>query len=163
MGIGLSQIKHVKLPVADLRRSALWYRELFDLELVAEYAEQGEVRGVSLLDRDGGFEIALRQREYCAGQPRLAGFDVFALRSPTKELLATIAERCDRLGVQRTQEWDSPGYGAGMDIPDPDGTLVRIVWHDPQGPSGFLGIAFDADRQPQPYSQPRLDLGGQPG
>jgi catechol 2,3-dioxygenase-like lactoylglutathione lyase family enzyme len=50
----LSQIKHVKLPVADLRRSALWYRTLFDLELVAEYVEQGDVRGVSLLDRDGG-------------------------------------------------------------------------------------------------------------
>jgi catechol 2,3-dioxygenase-like lactoylglutathione lyase family enzyme len=163
VGIGLSQIKHVKLPVADLRRSASWYRELFDLELVAEYAEQGEVRGVSLLDRDGGFEIALRQREYCAGQPRLAGFDVFALRSPTKELLATIAERCDRLDVQRTEVWDYPGSGAGFDIPDPDGTLVRIVWHDPQRPPGFLGVAFDADGRPQPYRQPRLDLGGQPG
>jgi catechol 2,3-dioxygenase-like lactoylglutathione lyase family enzyme len=58
MGIGLSHIKHVKLPVTDLRRSAAWYRSLFDLELIAEYVEQGEVRGVSLFDRDGGFEIA---------------------------------------------------------------------------------------------------------
>jgi catechol 2,3-dioxygenase-like lactoylglutathione lyase family enzyme len=99
MGVGLTQIKHVKLPVTDLRRSASWYQALFDLELVAEYVEQGEVRGVSLLDRDGGFEIALRQREYCTGQPRLAGFDVFALRSPTEQLLAGIAERCDRLGI----------------------------------------------------------------
>jgi hypothetical protein len=84
------------------------------------------------------------------------------LRSPTKELLTTIAERCDRLGI-RAEGWDSPGYAAGFDIPDPDGTLVRIVWHDSEGPSGFLGVAFDADGQPQPYSQPRLDLGGQPG
>jgi hypothetical protein len=38
VGIGLSQIKHVKLPVADLRRSASWYRGLFDLELIAESA-----------------------------------------------------------------------------------------------------------------------------
>jgi hypothetical protein len=53
------------------------------------------VRGVSLLDRDAGYEIALRQREYCAGQPRLAGFDVFALRSPTRELVTTITERCE--------------------------------------------------------------------
>jgi catechol 2,3-dioxygenase-like lactoylglutathione lyase family enzyme len=163
VGIGLSQIKHVKLPVADLPRSASWYQELFDLELVAEYVERGEVRGVSLLDRDGGFEIALRQREYCAGQPRLAGFDVFALRSPTDELVTTIAGRCDRLGIQHTEVWHYPGYGAGLDIPDPDGTLVRIVWHDPQRPSGFLGVTFDADGQPHPYSQPRLDLGGQPG
>jgi catechol 2,3-dioxygenase-like lactoylglutathione lyase family enzyme len=34
VGIGVSQIKHVKLPVADLRRCAAWYRALFDLELV---------------------------------------------------------------------------------------------------------------------------------
>jgi hypothetical protein len=88
------------------------------------------VLGVSLLNRDGGFEIALRQREYCAGQPRLAGFDVFALRSPTEELLTTIADRCDRLGIQRTEVRGYPGYGAGLDIPDPDGTLVRIIWHD---------------------------------
>jgi catechol 2,3-dioxygenase-like lactoylglutathione lyase family enzyme len=163
VGIGLSQIKHVKLPVADLRRSASWYRALFDLELVAEYVEQGEVRGVSLLDRDGGFEIVLRQQEYCAGRPRLAGFDVFALRSPTEELLTTVAERCDRLGIQHTEVSGYPGYGAGFDIPDPDGTLVRIVWHDPQHLSGFLGAAFDAHGRLQPYHQPRLDLGGQPG
>ncbi|HEY3009609.1 MAG TPA: VOC family protein [Micromonosporaceae bacterium] len=158
MGIGLSQIKHVKLPVADVRRSASWYWALFDLELVAEYVEQGEVRGVSLLDRDGGFEIALRQREYCAGQPRLAGFDVFALRAPTEQLVTSIAERCDRLGIQRTEVRSDPAYGAGMDIPDPDGTLVRIVWRSPQAPSDFLGVAFDADGQPQRYHQPRLEL-----
>lgn len=164
MGIGLSQIKHVKLPVSDLRRSATWYRALFDLELVTEYVEDGEVRGVSLLDRDAGFEIALRQREYCAGQPQLAGFDVFALRSPTRELVATVAERCDQFGIQHTDVWDFPGYGAGLDIPDPDGTPVRIVWHDPEGgfASGFLGVATDAEGKPQPYREPRLDLSGRP-
>jgi imidazolonepropionase-like amidohydrolase len=60
---------------------------LLELELVTEHVEDGEVRGVSLLDREAGFEIALRQREYCAGQPRLAGFDVFALRSPAREFV----------------------------------------------------------------------------
>ncbi len=82
---------------------------------------------------------------------------------PTQELLTTIAERCDRLGIQHTEVWGYPGYGAGFDIPDPDGTLVRIVWHDPQGPSGFLGVAFDATGSHSPSRQPRLDLGGQPG
>jgi catechol 2,3-dioxygenase-like lactoylglutathione lyase family enzyme len=163
VGIGLSKIKHVKLPVTDLQRSASWYRALFDLELISEFVEQGEVRGVSLLDRDGGFEIALRQREYCAGQPSLAGFDVFALTAPSEELVTTIAERCDRLRIERTEVQRLAGYGAGLDIPDPDGTLVRIVWHDPRRPSGFLGAAYDADGRPHPYHQPRLDLGGPPG
>lgn len=159
MGIGLSHIKHVKLPVADLQRSASWYRALFDLELIAEYVEQGEVRGVSLFDRDGGFEIALRQREYCAGPPNLAGFDVFALSSPTEELVSAIAERCDRLGVQRTEVLSYPRYGAGFDIPDPDGTLVRIVWRDPESMAGFLGLEMDSGTEPQPYRQPRLAPG----
>ena len=70
MGIGLSHIKHVKLPVTDLRRSASWYRALFDLELIAESVEQGEVRGVSLFDRDGGFELALRRVLRRLAQPR---------------------------------------------------------------------------------------------
>jgi hypothetical protein len=128
------------------------------------YVTAVRMRGVSLLDRDAGFEIALRQREYCVGQVRLAGFDAFAVRSPTRELVATIAERCDQFGIQRTVVWDYPGYGAGLDIPDPDGTLVRIVWHDPEGgfASGFIGLAADAEGKPQPYREPRLDLSGRP-
>jgi catechol 2,3-dioxygenase-like lactoylglutathione lyase family enzyme len=158
MGVGLSQIKHVKLPVSDLRRSASWYRALLDLELVTEYFEDGEVRGVTLADRGAGFEIALRQREYCAGQPRLAGFDVFALRAPTRQLVDSIAERCDGLGVERTDVWDFPGFGRGFDVPDPDGMPVRIVWHDPQGgfAGGFIGIATDTDGRQEPYYEPRL-------
>jgi catechol 2,3-dioxygenase-like lactoylglutathione lyase family enzyme len=162
MGLGLSQIKHVKLPVADLRRSALWYRTVFDLDVVVEYVEVGEVRGVMLRDPDGGFEIALRQREYCAGQPAVVGFDVFALRSPTRQLLDSIAARCDRLGVLRTEVWDFPGFGAGLDIPDPDGIPVRVVWHDPQGgfSAGFVGVETDAEGRPGTYDEPRLDLSG---
>ena len=160
MSIGLSQIKHVKLPVTDLRRSASWYCNVFDLELATEYAEQGEVLGVRLLDRKGRIEIALRQREHCPGEPQLAGFDVFALLSPTKEQLMTIAERCDRLGIAHTEVLDFPGFGAGFDIPDPDGTHVRIAWHDPHGgySSGFVGFDSNADGQPRTYSNPRLDL-----
>jgi catechol 2,3-dioxygenase-like lactoylglutathione lyase family enzyme len=160
MGIGLSQIKHVKLPVSDLRRSASWYRTLLDLDLVTEYFEDGQVRGVTLADRGAGFEIALRQREYCAGQPNLAGFDVLALRAPTRDLVDSIAERCDRLDVKRSEIWDFPGFGRGFDVPDPDGMPVRIVWHDPEGgfASGFIGIATGAAGRPEPYYEPRLSL-----
>ena len=161
MGIGVSRIKHVKLPVSDLRRSADWYRELFDLELVTEYAEDGDVRGVSLLDREAGFEIALREREFCVGRPDLTGFDVFALAAPTEQVLAEIVDRCDRRGIAHTEVWRFPGFGAGLDIPDPDGIPVRIVWHDPDGPLGrdFLGMESDADGQPRTYQQPRLQPG----
>jgi catechol 2,3-dioxygenase-like lactoylglutathione lyase family enzyme len=58
MGIGLTKIKHVKIPVTDVQRSVAWYQSLLDLELYMEFVEQGVVRGASLLDRDGGYEIA---------------------------------------------------------------------------------------------------------
>ncbi|MGY1778939.1 VOC family protein [Geodermatophilus sp. SYSU D01036] len=162
MGIGLSRIKHVKLPVTDLQRSAAWYAELFDLVLVTEYAEGGEVRGVSMRDRDGEIEIDLRQREFCAGRPDLAGFDVFALTAPTEQLLTDVVERCDRLGIGHTEVRRAPGYAAGVDIPDPDGIPVRIVWHDPDGPLGraeFLGVDSTADGRWHTYRRPQLDLG----
>jgi catechol 2,3-dioxygenase-like lactoylglutathione lyase family enzyme len=160
MGIGLSQIKHVKLPVSNLRRSTSWYRSLFDLELIAEFFEDGDVRGVQLLDRDGGFEIALRQAEYCAGSPRLTGFEIVALRAPDDAAVEAVAARCDRLGVGHTEIMRIPGYVTGMDIPDPDGTVIRILWHDPRGMSGFLGVEYDVDGRPSAYREPRIDASG---
>jgi catechol 2,3-dioxygenase-like lactoylglutathione lyase family enzyme len=61
--------------VTDLRRSAGWYRWLLDLELVGEFVEQGELRGIALVDKTGAYGITLRDREYCASRPDLAGFD----------------------------------------------------------------------------------------
>jgi hypothetical protein len=43
MGIGLTKIKHVKLPVSDLQRSVSWYQSLLDLELHTEFVEEGIV------------------------------------------------------------------------------------------------------------------------
>lgn len=157
MGIGLSQIKHVKLPVSDLRRSTAWYRSLFDLALVAEFVEDGDVRGVQLEDRDAGFGIALRQADYCAGSPRLAGFDVFALLAPTDAMVDAVAQRCDRLGIAHAPVQRIPGFVTGLEIPDPDGTVVRILWHDPTGWTGFLGVDYDSDGRPTPYRRPRLE------
>jgi catechol 2,3-dioxygenase-like lactoylglutathione lyase family enzyme len=156
MGIGLSQIKHVKLPASDLRHSVSWYRSLFDLELIAEFFEDDDVRGVQLLDRGAGFEIALRQTEYCAGPPRLAGFEIVALRAPDEAVVDAVAARCDRLGVAHTAIMRIPGYVTGMDIPDPDGTVIRILWHDPFGMSGFLGVEYDAAGRPNRYREPRI-------
>ena len=83
-----------------------------------EFTEQGVVRGASLLDRDGGYEIALRDRNVCASHPQLTGFDVFALAAPSRAAVAQVAERCDRLGVPHSGVREVAGYGAGLDIPD---------------------------------------------
>jgi hypothetical protein len=51
----------------------MWYQSLLDLELHREFTEQGVVRAASLLDRDGGYEIALRDRNMCAYPSELTG------------------------------------------------------------------------------------------
>jgi catechol 2,3-dioxygenase-like lactoylglutathione lyase family enzyme len=153
MGIGLTKIKHVKLPVSDLQRSVSWYQSLLDLELHTEFVEEGIVRGASLLDRDGGYEIALRDKAVCAGTIS-QGFDFFALSAPSRALLDDVAARCDRLGVIHSGILDVPGMGAGMDIPDPDGTVVRVVWTNPDRPP-FLGVEADKNGTGQAYFTPR--------
>lgn len=158
MGIGLTKIKHVKLPVTDIQRSVVWYQSLLDLELNMEFTEQGVVRGASLLDRDGGYEIALRDRDVCASHPRLTGFDVFALAAPSRAVLAQVAERCDRLDIAHSGVREVAGYGAGLDIPDPDGTVVRIVWKDAAAPESFVGVEYGEDAQMTPYFTPRLEV-----
>jgi catechol 2,3-dioxygenase-like lactoylglutathione lyase family enzyme len=156
MGIGLTKIKHVKLPVSDLRRSISWYQALLDLELHMEFVEQGVLRGASLLDRDGGYEIALRDKKVCAGTFDPRGFDMFALTAASRATLDDIAARCDRLGVAHSGVHDFPIFGAGMDIPDPDSTVIRVVWMDPDFPP-FLGIESDEDGAMHPYFSPRLN------
>ncbi len=156
MGIGLTKIKHVKLPVTDLQRSVSWYQALLDLELHMEFVEQGQVRGASLLDRDGGYEIALRDKAACAGTFEPAGFDLFALSAPFRAVLDDVAARCDRLGVAHSGVREFPGLGAGIDIPDPDDAVVRIVWMDPAFPA-FLGVESDETGATRPYFTPRLE------
>ena len=41
MRIGLTKIKHVKLPVSDLQASVSWYQSLLDLDLHMEFVEDG--------------------------------------------------------------------------------------------------------------------------
>ena len=156
MSLGVSRIRHVKLPVTDLSRSAAWYRSLLCLTLAAEFAEHGVVQGVQLMDPGGGFGIALRQRELCTGPPSLTGFDVCALEVDSLVVLHQLAERCERLGVEHRGVHDNGAYGAFLDIPDPDGTVLRFLANNPLNESAFLGVDIDAGGQPTFYQFPRL-------
>ncbi len=59
-------IAQVKIPVTDLARSVRWYRRLLGLRLWTEIVEDGVVRGAGLIDPQGRFGIALRDRSVCA-------------------------------------------------------------------------------------------------
>ena len=98
MGIGMTKVLHVKIPVTDLPRSAGWYAQLIDLVLTREFIEDGELRGAALHSPEGGFAVALRLREHCSSQPELGGFDVVALHMATREALTQLRQRCANSG-----------------------------------------------------------------
>jgi catechol 2,3-dioxygenase-like lactoylglutathione lyase family enzyme len=156
MAIGLMRISHTKLPVADVRASAAWYGSMLDLELGAEFVEDGELRGVQLFDRDGGFGIALRDRRYCASHPDLTGFDALAIEAESVAALHALAARADSLGVARTGVQDRGEYGANLDVSDPDGTVLRFITNNPIRPGRFIGIEAGQDQQFHLYDTPRF-------
>ena len=156
MGLGLKRIVHVKLPVADVRASAAWYMSLLGLGLGAEFVETGELRGVELFDSGSGFGIALRDRRYCASQPDLSGFDVFAIEVESLPALHALATRWDALGVDHSGVLDRGEYGANVDVPDPDGTVVRFIANNPIGPGRFVGVEFAENQQFSLYDKPRF-------
>ena len=159
MGIGMTGIHHVKIPVTDLDRSAAWYATLLDLVPCREFAEYGALRGAALRSPEASFLIALRQREFCASQPDLAGFDVVALNLATRQALTRFAARCDRLGIEHSPVQDRGPDEAVVDVPDPDGTVLRFLWErQSEQRMRFIGLSFDGDGPPACYDTPRLSV-----
>ncbi len=156
MKLPIVGVRQIKLPVSDLARSARWYSDLFGLELAAEFYEESAVRGVVLADHAAGFVIGLRERDYCASSPVLDGFDVCAFEVSTPEQMTTVTARCVELGIEHGDIQDRGEFGIAMDVPDPDGTVLRFVGGPHTGPPGsFFGLEFGAGA-PEFYDQPRL-------
>jgi catechol 2,3-dioxygenase-like lactoylglutathione lyase family enzyme len=151
---GLDRIAQVKLPVADLARSVTWYRQLLDLRLWAEFVEDGVLHGAGLIDPQGRFTIALRDRSVCASQPNLRGFDVVAFLPASRSVLDDMVGRCDRLGIAHSGIEDTPA-GPRLDIPDPDGTVLRF-YHFTGPTNEFTGIETRDGHYIGTYRTPRL-------
>ncbi len=162
-GIGIERILQVKIPVSDLRRSVEWYSRAFDLRLGWEFVEDGVVRGAVLTDPSTGLLVGLRHREVVPGQPAFPGFDLFSFGVASPEVLANLVERFDALGVEHGPLFDrGPGGGVQLDVPDPDGTVIRFLSPFGDHPP-FLGLEFHRDGPPTSYDSPRLlaDSGGE--
>ena len=166
MSIGMTKIHHVKIPVTDLARSAAWYARLLDLVPLREFVEHGVLRGAALRSSEAGFSFALRERQYCASQPDLAGFDVVAVHMASREVLAGLAAKRDRLGITHGPIQDRGPNEAAVDVPDPDGTVLRFLWErENEETARFTGLSFDAGQPPACYDTPRLPIPetGRPG
>lgn len=153
----MTKVLHVKLPVTDLQRSVDWYASVMDMVLTREFVEQDEVRGVALRSAEGGFSLARRLREHCAGRPDLSGFDVVALHMSDRQAVVAMSERCQELGVACSPVQDRGEHEAIVDVTDPDGTVLRFYWmHESIENDTFVGMIFDGDGPPQITSEPRL-------
>jgi catechol 2,3-dioxygenase-like lactoylglutathione lyase family enzyme len=151
---GLDRIAQIKLPVTDLARSIAFYRDLLGLRQFSEFTEDGVVRGAGLIDPQERFCVALRDRAVCAGTPRLDGFDVVAFLPATRSVLEEIMERCVRFGFRYADPHDTPA-GTMLDVPDPDGTVLRF-YHYTAGTDGFTGVESRDGAIVGTYPEPRL-------
>lgn len=159
----MTKVHHVKIPVTDLARSVAWYARLLDLVPFREFVEHGAVRGAALRSPEASFSVALRDRQFCASQPDLAGFDVVALQMGSREALADLAARCDRLGTEHSPVQDRGPNEAVVDVPDPDGTILRFFWeHESEETLRFMGVSSGADGQLTFYETPRLPVPDSP-
>lgn len=157
--LGIAGVQHVKIPVTDLARSVRWYARLLNLVAFREFVEQGALCGAALRSPEADFVIALRDGELCAGRPNLAGFDLVALRMASRDHLAAFGARCDRLGIERSTFQDRGPDEAVIDVPDPDGIVLRFFWaNDTEHTSQFLGLSFDTAGSPAFYDTPRLPV-----
>jgi hypothetical protein len=122
-----------------------------------EFVEQGALRGVALRSPEGRFVIALRDRQFSSGQPDLAGFDLVALGVTGRQGLVDFAARCDHLGVAHSPVQDRGPYEAVVDVPDPDGMLLRFFWErETDETLRFLGLSFQVGGPPAFFETPRL-------
>lgn len=116
------QVRHLGLPVRDVRRSVTFYaaRFGFDAEGATTYAD-----GTVIVRNSHGFDLALHPDPHLDGplHPFLHfGFclaDPDAVRSVRAELRAA--------GVEIVESWDEPRYVA-LKCADPDGHNVEVYW-----------------------------------
>jgi catechol 2,3-dioxygenase-like lactoylglutathione lyase family enzyme len=118
-------VHHVKLPVSDVGRSRAWYERVLGFQLVIEFVEDGEVRGVALQRKDCPTQLALRQ-----DPPRaqaLAGFDALALHVPARDDVRAWEAALDEAGEQHGGL--VTGHRGGtvlVGLHDPDGIEIRL-------------------------------------
>jgi catechol 2,3-dioxygenase-like lactoylglutathione lyase family enzyme len=116
-------LHHVKLPVADLKRSRAWYERVFDLEPILEWPDDnGVVRGVRYADKRG-FALALREDPALA--QAMVGFDPIAILVRGRADIEAWARRLDDLGVDHSPV-TTGALGWLVAFSDPDGIQLKL-------------------------------------
>jgi catechol 2,3-dioxygenase-like lactoylglutathione lyase family enzyme len=121
----ITGVRHIKIFVTDLRRSAQWYERVFQARLDLSFKDSdGVVRGMQFSLPGTSLKIALREH------PEWVNHDVdpFALAT-TREALEAWDVRLGELGIKRTPVLRASG-GYALGFRDPDGTQIRLYAED---------------------------------
>ena len=120
----LAGIHHVKLPVADIARSAAWYESRLGYQKTVDFVEDGVLMGIAMEHPNGGPTFALRLDPELARAA--AGFDYFSIGVPDKAAMDALAGRLTDLGETHAGVHHAT---IGWILPllhDPDGHEVRF-------------------------------------
>lgn len=117
----------VSLTVADLSRSAAWYRDVLGFTVDREYDRDGRVFAVAL--RAGDVRLLLTQDDGAKGAERAKG-EGFSLQITTTNDIDSLAAEAKRAGaLLDTEPADAWGVRA-FRLRDPDG--FRLVLSSPR-------------------------------
>ena len=115
-------VHSVRIPVSDPWASRDWYVAILGFESLLDLEEAERVVGV-LLRHPSGIEIGLHHDPHRAAA--LAGFVLLSLAVPDRRALNICAHELDQVG-QRHSRVEEGHVGWHLDLPDPDGVLIRL-------------------------------------
>jgi len=124
----LDGVHHLKLPVADLDRTAEWYSSRLGYRAMIRFTKGGRDTGLVMVHDAGGPMLSFVRDPDRA--ERVAGFDYFSIGVRDKEALDVLAARLEALGEAHagvhfaTIGWILPATH------DPDGHEVRFYTND---------------------------------
>ncbi|NUR85390.1 MAG: VOC family protein [Nonomuraea sp.] len=130
----ITGVRHLKVFVTDLARSAEWYTKVFDLRHELSFQDaDGVIRGMQFGFPVAALKLALRQH------PEWVNYDAdpFALAT-TRQSLDAWDVRLGELGVVRTPVLRASG-GYALGFRDPDGTQLRLYAEDPEVAAAVTG------------------------
>ena len=115
-------LHHVRIPVTDVWRSRDWYISLLGFVPVLDLEEEQSLVGVVLRHPEG---IVLGLHEDPLRAKVLRGFAVLGLSVLDRQQLQQLCHALDRQGISHSPI-EEGHLGWYVDVPDPDGILVRF-------------------------------------
>jgi catechol 2,3-dioxygenase-like lactoylglutathione lyase family enzyme len=122
VSFSIQGIHHVRLPVADLERSVLWYRELLGFERDFPFRRDGVIYAWALKHVASGLSLTLMHEPTLARST--SGFPYVSFLLPDEAAVRALAQALDSRGIAHADV--VPGL-AGLkllDVCDPDGHLI---------------------------------------